>query len=78
MCEDKSPCEFYTNEGWKNAQVGDKEGFATLDEFFTAFMEYHLFGGSSLECPCCYMYVDPDGDCGTCGWKNVLSVMGVM
>jgi hypothetical protein len=78
MCEDKAQCEFYSGKKWKDAQVGDKFGFKSLDEFFTAFMEYHLFGSSSLECPCCGMYVDPDGNCGNCGWANILLKMGVI
>lgn len=78
MCEDKEKCDWYTRKGWKDANIGEKEGFDSLDDYFTAFMQYHLFGGSSLECGCCGAYVDPDGNCGICGWENVMLRMGVM
>ncbi len=78
MCEDKNSCNWYDRKGWKEANVGDIEGFGTESQFLEAFMKYHLFGATSLECPCCYHYVDPDGDCGNCGWNNVMLRNGMI
>ena len=70
MCEGMK-CEFYDKEKWR------EDGFKTFNEFLEYFMEKSLFG-TNLECPCCGFYVDPDGDCGNCNWKNVLLKMGMI
>lgn len=78
MCEDKKTCNWYDRKGWKEQNDQLEGSFTTSEEFAMKFLEFHLFGSTSLECPCCCHFVDPDGNCGNCGWKNILLVKGLI
>ncbi len=78
MCEGRT-CNWYTREGWKEAEIGENFGFSSLMEYISAFMHEGLFGASSNECPCCGMPVEMDlPNCGTCGWEGVLIKEGLI